>query len=281
MASVPPPTLYSVPDSPPPPAVAIRDLHFAYPDGTPALRGIDLTIMPGESVAIIGPNGAGKSTLLLHLNGILRGSGTVAIMGLPVDGGNLREIRRMVGVVFQDPEDQLFLTSVAQDVGFGPANLGLDRDEITLRVEEALAAVGMEGSEDRSSHHLSFGQKKRVAVATVLSMRPDVLVLDEPTSNLDPRSRRRLVDILRHQDATRIVVTHDLPLAYELCERAVILDEGRAVADRPTWQVLADTALLEAHGLELPYWFEAPGEASSVPAFRLAAPAARAGRSPT
>jgi cobalt/nickel transport system ATP-binding protein len=240
------------------PAVAIEGLQFAYPDGTVVLKDISLSIGRGESVALVGPNGAGKSTLLLQLNGVLRGSGNVSILGLPVEPKNLREIRRLVGVVFQDPEDQLFLTSVAQDVGFGPGNLGLSREEIALRVREALAAVGMEGSEDRSSHHLSFGQKKRVAVATVLSMRPEILVLDEPTSNLDPKSRRRLVDILRRQHATKIVVTHDLPLAHELCERTVILDAGCIVADGPTWDILADAELLAAHDLELPYGFAAP-----------------------
>ncbi len=237
------------------PAVSIRGLKFSYPDGTPALERIDLTIEQGESVAVVGPNGAGKSTLLLHLNGILRGAGAISILGLPMNDKNLREIRRLVGVVFQDPEDQLFLTSVAQDVGFGPANLGLERGEIALRVDQALAAVGMDGSEDRSSHHLSFGQKKRVAVATVLSMRPEILVLDEPTSNLDPKSRRRVVEILRGLSATKIVVTHDLPVAYELCERAVILDRGRVVADGPALDILSDAELLAAHDLELPFGF--------------------------
>ena len=239
----------------PPPALEIRGLVFAYPDGTRALEGIDLVIRQGESVAVIGPNGAGKSTLLLHLNGILRGSGSVTVFGLPVEPKNLREVRRRVGVVFQDPEDQLFLTSVAQDVAFGPSNMGLDRDDIAERVADALAAVGMEGSGERSSHHLSFGQKKRIAVATVLSMRPDLLVLDEPTSNLDPKSRRRLIDILSGLPVTKIVVTHDMTVAYELCERTVILDQGRIVADGPTEEVLADAVLLSAHDLELPHGF--------------------------
>jgi cobalt/nickel transport system ATP-binding protein len=266
MAPDSPVPLHRVPTPSSLPAVAIEGLSFAYPDGTPALRGIDLTIAPGESVAVIGPNGAGKSTLLLHLNGILRGDGTISILGLPVEPKNLREIRRLVGVVFQDPEDQLFLTSVAQDVGFGPSNLGLEGDEIALRVGEALAAVGMEGSAHRSSHHLSFGQKKRVAVATVLSMRPEILVLDEPTSNLDPKSRRRLVEIIRRLPATKLVVTHDLPLAYELCERAVILDKGRMAADGPTWQILADADLLAAHDLELPYGFAPRGPSGAAAA---------------
>ena len=238
-----------------PPAIDIRDLRFAYPDGTEALRGVDLRVAEGESVAIIGPNGAGKSTLLLHLNGILRGQGSIEIYGLPVEQATLREIRRRVGVVFQDPEDQLFLTTIAQDVGFGPANLGLPAEEVAIRTHEALRAVGMEDSGDRAAHHLSFGQKKRVATATVLSMRPDVLVLDEPSSNLDPRARRQLVAILRSLPVTKIIVTHDLPYAWEMCERGIILDDGRVVADGPLDRILSDEALLARHGLELPYGF--------------------------
>lgn len=240
------------------PAVEAQDLHFAYPDGTEVLRGVGFTIRQGDSVAIIGPNGAGKTTLLLHLNGILRGTGNLHIFGLAVEDKNLREIRRQVGVVFQDPEDQLFLTSVAQDVAFGPANMGLEKDEIALRVKEALAAVGMQGYADRPAHHLSFGQKKRVATATVLAMRPEILVLDEPSSNLDPKSRRQLIHILQDLPVTKIIVTHDLPVAYELCERALILAEGRIVADGPTEDILLDEALLAAHDLELPYGFVPP-----------------------
>jgi len=252
------PTLQPVPHSPPPPAVEARDLHFAYPDGTAVLRGVDFTIQQGESVAIIGPNGAGKSTLLLHLNGILRGTGDLRILGLPVETKNLREIRSRVGVVFQDPEDQLFLTSVAQDVAFGPANMGLEKDEVETRVKDALAAVGMGGFEDRAAHHLSFGQKKRVATATVLAMHPEVLVLDEPSSNLDPKARHQLVDIVRGLPVTKIVVTHDLPVAYELCERALILAQGRIVADGPIEAILLDTGLLAANDLELPHGFALP-----------------------
>lgn len=237
------------------PAVQIHDLHFAYPDGTEALSGVDLEIGRGESVAVIGPNGAGKSTLLLHLNGILRGEGSVRIFGLPVEDATLREIRRRVGVVFQDPDDQLFLTTVIQDVAFGPANMGLPEAEVARRAHEALDAVGMGDVGDRAAHHLSFGQKKRVATATVLSMNPDVLVLDEPSSNLDPRSRRQLVRILEGLPVTKIIVTHDLPYAYETCRRAVILSEGRVAADGPIEAILADTGLLDAHGLELPYGF--------------------------
>jgi len=240
------------------PAIEAEGLRFGYPDGTQVLHGIDLVVRRGESVALIGPNGAGKSTLLLHFNGNLRGSGELRILGLAVEDKNLREIRRRVGVVFQDPEDQLFLTSVAQDVAFGPGNAGLQKDEIADRVREALAAVGMEGSGHRAAHHLSFGQKKRVAVATVLAMRPELLVLDEPLSNLDPRAHRHLADILLALPATKIIATHDLPAAHELCDRVVILDEGRIVADGPAHSVLGDRALLAAHGLELPYGFVLP-----------------------
>lgn len=238
-----------------PPALEIEGLHFTYPDGTEVLRGVSFTVEEGESVAIIGPNGAGKSTLLLHMNGILRGEGAIRVLGLPLEDKTLREIRRRVGIVFQDPEDQLFLTSVAQDVGFGPANMGLGREEVEARVHEALAAVGMSGFEDRPAHHLSFGQKKRIATATVLAMRPEVLVLDEPSSNLDPKARRQLINILRQLTVTKIIVTHDLPVAYEMCERALVLSRGQVVADGPIEAILSDTRLLEANDLELPYAF--------------------------
>lgn len=244
--------------SAPTPALEVRGLRFSYPDGTTVLHGVDLIVHAGESVAIIGPNGAGKSTFLLHLNGILRGEGEIRVFGLPVESRNLREIRRRVGVVFQDPEDQLFLTSVVQDVAFGPANLGLGHDEIAERVTAALRSVGMEGHRQHTAHHLSFGQKKRVATATVLAMRPDLLVLDEPLTNLDPKGRRQLIDILRGLPVTKVVATHDLPAAYELCGRAVILDSGRVAADGPMASVLADLELLAAHDLELPRGFSVP-----------------------
>ncbi len=257
-----------------PPAVEIQHLYFAYPDGTEALSGVDLTIQQGESVAVIGPNGAGKSTLLLHLNGILRGEGTVRIFGVPIEDSTLRETRRRVGVVFQDPDDQLFLTTVSQDVAFGPANMGLPEAEIAHRAHEALEAVGMADYGERAAHHLSFGQKKRVATATVLSMSPDVLVLDEPSSNLDPRSRRKLVDILAALPVTKVIVTHDLPYAYETCRRAVILSAGRVAADGPIESILADEELLAAHGLELPYGF-LPGTCRPGEGHTDSAPVAR------
>ena len=225
------------------PSLRVTGLHFAYPDGHVALRGVDLTVPQGERVALLGPNGAGKTTFVLHLNGINTATGGgVEVGGLAVDPRDrtgLKEVRRRVGIVFQDPDDQLFMPTVAEDVAFGPANLGLRGAELTERVDEALAAVGMASVRDRAPHHLSFGQRRRVAVATVLAMRPEILVLDEPSSNLDPASRRELAEILRSLPVTLLMVTHDLPYALELCPRAVILDEGRIVADGPTRELLA------------------------------------------
>ena len=240
-------------------SLRVAGLHYAYPDGTPALRGVDLTIAQGERVALLGPNGAGKTTLVLHLNGILHGgAGTVSVAGATVDPRDrtgIAEIRRRVGIVFQDPDDQLFMPSVAEDVAFGPANLGLRGAELDARVDEALAAVGMSAHRDQVPQHLSFGQRRRVAVATVLAMRPEILVLDEPSSNLDPASRRELADIVRSLPVTVLMVTHDLPYALELCSRALILDSGRIEADGTTRDILADADLLAAHRLELPFGF--------------------------
>ena len=235
----------------------IAGLHYAYPDGTAALAGVDLTVGAGERVALLGPNGAGKTTLVLHLNGILGGgAGTVRVGGLPVGPEHLREVRRRVGIVFQDPDDQLFMPTVAEDVAFGPANLGIRGAELTARVDEALAAVDMAAYRDQVPHHLSFGQRRRVAVATVLAMRPEILVLDEPSSNLDPASRRELAVIIESLPVTVLMVTHDLPYALQLCPRAVILDRGRIVADGAIRDLLADEELLRAHRLELPYGFD-------------------------
>ncbi|MEU8243147.1 ABC transporter ATP-binding protein [Actinoplanes missouriensis] len=241
-------------------ALRITGLHFSYPDGREALRGVDLRLAQGERVALLGPNGAGKTTLVLHLNGILHGgAGRVEISGLPVTPGDraaIAEIRRRVGIVFQDPDDQLFMPTVAEDVAFGPSNLGVRGTELADRVDEALAAVGMSAHRDKVPHHLSFGQRRRVAVATVLAMRPEILVLDEPSSNLDPASRRELAEILESLPVTVLMVTHDLPYALELCPRAVILDDGRLVADGSTVELLADRALMESHRLELPFGFD-------------------------
>lgn len=237
----------------------VSDLTYAYPGGQQVLSGIDLAIERGERVALLGPNGAGKTTLVLHLNGILSsGQGRVRVGGLDVDAADrirLREIRRRVGVVFQDPDDQLFMPTVRDDVAFGPSNLGLRGAELDARVTEALLAVGMAGFADRAPHHLSYGQRRKVAIATVLSMRPDLLVLDEPTSNLDPASRRELSEVLRSLDLTTLVVTHDLPFALELCGRSVIICDGVVAADAATPELLSNTALLEAHRLEMPYGY--------------------------
>jgi cobalt/nickel transport system ATP-binding protein len=239
------------------PVLDVRGLAYAYPDGHQALYGVDLHVHRGERVALLGPNGAGKTTLVLHLNGILvPGAGSVAVSGLPVGKENVQEVRRRVGVVFQDPDDQLFMPSVRDDVAFGPANLGLRGAELDARVAAALEQVGMADFADRPPHHLSFGQRRRVAVATVLAMEPEVLVLDEPSSNLDPASRRELAEILTALDVTVLMVTHDLPYAFELCPRSVVLSDGVVVADGPTYDVLTDDALMAAHRLELPFGFD-------------------------
>lgn len=244
------------------PSIKVAGLEFEYPDGNRALDGVDLEIAAGERVALLGPNGAGKTTLVLHLNGILEPAlGSVEVAGRridPRDRDGLRAIRAAVGIVFQDPDDQLFMPTVADDVGFGPANLGLSGDELSSRVDEALELVGMRPFRDRAPHHLSFGQRRRVAVATVLAMRPEILVLDEPSSNLDPASRRELASILRSLDTTLLMVTHDLPYAVQLCERSVVLSDGRVVADGPTVEILSDGALLERHRLELPEGYSLP-----------------------
>lgn len=238
------------------PSLAVSELAFAYPDGHQALHGVDLSIERGERVALLGPNGAGKTTLVLHLNGILAaGHGTVAVGGLPVARENLREIRRRVGIVFQDPDDQLFMPSVAEDVAFGPANFGVRGEALTRRVREALDRVGMAEHADRSPLHLSGGQRRRVALATVLACEPEILVLDEPSSNLDPVARRELAEVLLGLNATMLMVTHDLPYALQLCPRSIVLDDGEVVADGPTRELLGDPDLLRRHRLELPFGF--------------------------
>jgi len=244
------------------PSIKVSGLAFEYPDGNAALNGVDLEIAKGERVALLGPNGAGKTTLVLHLNGILRPvAGTVAVAGRTIDSRDrdgLRAVRAAVGIVFQDPDDQLFMPTVGDDVAFGPANHGLSGDELSARVDEALGLVGMQPFRDRAPHHLSFGQRRRVAVATVLAMRPEILVLDEPSSNLDPASRRELAAILRSLDTTLLMVTHDLPYAVQLCERSVVLSEGRIVADGPTVDLLSDADLLARNRLELPEGYSLP-----------------------
>ncbi len=229
--------------------IEIENLSFRFPDGRHALEDINLVIGPGESVALMGANGAGKSTLLLHLNGILQGTGSVKVLSRSVNDSNLKFIRSKVGLVFQDPDDQLFSSTVFDDVAFGPVNLGWDHERVHQAVHTALEQVGLGGYENRIPHHLSFGEKKRVAIATVLSMAPEVIVLDEPTSNLDPVGQWRLIKLLRSLDVTKIIATHDLQLVKAMCERVVLLDKGRAAADGPSAQILNDTDLLVAHGM--------------------------------
>jgi cobalt transport protein ATP-binding subunit len=233
--------------------VELRHVHFAYPDGTEALRGIDLAIGRGEKVALVGPNGAGKSTLMLHLNGTLAPAhGMVSIGGTRVERASLGRIRAEVGLVFQDPDDQLFSPTVYEDVAFGPVHMGRPEEEIHDRVERALAAVGMTGFERRQPHRMSLGQKKRIALATVLSMDPSVLVFDEPSAGLDPRGRRGLIELLAGLDQTLVVSTHDMRLVAEVFGRVVVVDAGLIVADGPAAEILADDGLLGAHGLERP-----------------------------
>jgi energy-coupling factor transporter ATP-binding protein EcfA2 len=258
------------------PAVRVRGLEYRYPDGKEALRGIDLVVGPGESVAIVGPNGAGKSTLLLHLNGLLparvrgmighahafaghaphggrRRQQSVWIDGLEVNDRNATRVRRQVGVVFQDPDDQLFCNTVIEDVAFGPLNQGIGPAEARRIALDCLAQVDLEGEADRAPHHLSFGERKRACLAGVLACRPSVLVVDEPSANLDPRGRRRLIALIQGLACTKIIATHDLELVLELCARTVLLDAGRVVVDGPSRDVLEDMELLESHGLEQPF----------------------------
>ena len=232
--------------------IKVKGLQYTYADGTKALKGIDLGVFEGESVGLIGPNGAGKSTFLLHLNGILQGSGKVEIMGLEINERNLDFIRSKVGLVFQDPEDQLFMPTVFDDVAFGPVNLDLKKEEVTARVKKALREVDMLDLASRVTHHLSFGEKKRISIATVLSMDPEILVLDEPSTNLDPRSRRDLMRLLKKFDHTKIIVGHDLELILDICSRVIVLDKGRIAADGATRELLGNKSLMESHGLEVP-----------------------------
>jgi cobalt/nickel transport system ATP-binding protein len=238
----------------------VRDLHFSYHDGLTALRGVSFQMCDGDKVALVGPNGAGKSTLMLHLNGIflhgprdfINGHGEVLIGGQRLTRDNLPIIRAMVGLVFQNPDDQLFSPTVFEDVAFGPLHMGLPMEEVQARVESALSAVRMSGFRERLSHHLSVGEKKRIAIATVLSMDPQILVLDEPSAGLDPRARRSLINLLRELPITMLVSTHDMKLVQELFPRTIVMDEGQIVADGPTKNILENEELLTAHGLEKP-----------------------------
>jgi cobalt/nickel transport system ATP-binding protein len=239
------------------PALQVSNLQFRYPDGAEALCGVNLTIAVGECVGLIGPNGAGKSTLLLHLNGILperlESASPVSVFGQSITAATLPMVRRDVGLLFQDPDDQLFCPTVFEDVAFGPQQFGLANERVAAVVREALAQVGLTGFENRSPHHLSRGEKRRVCLAGVLACQPRVLVLDEPSSDLDPRGKRELKALLHGIHATKIIATHDLELVVELCPRAIVLDHGKIVADGPTIELLNDEPLMLAHGLERPH----------------------------
>lgn len=238
-------------------ALEVRDLHFRYDDRTHALQGVSFSVDEGECVGLIGPNGAGKSTLLLHLNGLLPevwpGEGSVLVAGVPIGPDTLLEVRRRVGLLFQDPNDQLFCPTVREDVAFGPEQLGLPTGEVRRRVETCLATVGMAGLETRAPHRLSVGERRRVCLAGVLACHPSLLVLDEPTGDLDPRGRRELKELVRQIGITTLVATHDLDLVVELCSRVLVLDGGRIVAEGPARRVLSDEALMLRHSLERPH----------------------------
>ena len=245
-------------------AIEVAGLTYRYPDGTAALRGVNLGVSVGETVGIVGPNGAGKTTLLLHLNGSLsptrhsrfgdgaRGTGAVRILGTEVGRNNLKQIRSEVGFVFENPEHQLFMPTVFEDVAFGPLNQGVPPEDLGPIVAQALAEVGMQGAESRSPHHLSLGQKRRVALATVLAMQPKILALDEPLAGLDPRGRRETMHLIAALPQTKVIASHDLEMILELCRRVFLLDAGEIIATGPTAQLLADQSLMEAHGLEVP-----------------------------
>lgn len=243
-----------------PPAIDVRHLSFRYPNGHPALQQISFSLAQGERLAIVGPNGAGKSTLLLHLNGLLPvrfavpGSpAEVTILGNPVGPAMLSEIRRQVGFVFQDPDDQLFCSTVAEDVAFGPKNFGVRDGDMSERVRRCLEQVGLPEHGPRMIGQLSFGERKRVCLAGVLACEPAILVLDEPTANLDPRARRQLLAILQHTAATLVMATHDLEFVLDSCHRVLVLDEGRIVGDGPATEILANDLLMDRHGLEVPW----------------------------
>lgn len=233
--------------------IDIKNLVYEYPDKTPALKNINLEVFEGDTLAIIGPNGAGKSTLLLHLNGILKGKGQINIIGLDTNNDkNLKIIRSKLGVVFQDPDNQLFMPTVFDDVAFGPLNMGLGKDKVSESVNIALEKVDMLYSINRLSHHLSFGEKKRVSFATVLSMNPEILVLDEPSSNLDPKHRRELIKLIKLLNITSVIATHDLDMVFDICNRVILIDKGTLIAEGKTIDILNNKELLEAHNLEVP-----------------------------
>jgi cobalt/nickel transport system ATP-binding protein len=234
------------------PILEINHLQYSYPDGQRALQGISLRLDPSEKVALVGPNGSGKSTLLLNVIGILQGDGEIRVGGIEVLNRNLPLIRANVGFVFQNPDDQLFSPTVFEDVAFGPLHMGFAEEVAREKVENALELVHMGKYSSRLSHHLSMGEKKRISMATVLSMEPEILLLDEPTAGLDPRSRRNLIQLLEELPQSMLVATHDLLMVRELFPRMIVLDDGVVVADGKTKQILQNEELLNSHGLEMP-----------------------------
>jgi len=232
--------------------IEIRNLYFSYPDGKEALNNISFNVFERESLGIVGPNGAGKSTLFLHLNGLLRGKGSIKICGLDMQDSNLLAIRKKVGLVFQNPDNQLFMPTVFDDVAFGPINLRLSKEEVTATVTEALKEVNMLEVAKRAAHHLSFGEKKKITIATVTAMKPEILVLDEPSSNLDPKGRRDLIKYIKNIKTTKVIATHDLDLVGDVCDRIILLDNGRLITQGSVLDILCDKRLLETHGLEVP-----------------------------
>ncbi len=239
------------------PALEVRNLQFAYPGGKEALKGVSFSVQEGESVGLVGPNGAGKSTLLLHLNGLLPDDLTspanISVHGIPLQSDTVHGIRRRVGLLFQDPDDQLFCPTVFEDVAFGPAQMGITGEALEQRVLDALRTVGLDGVAMRAPHHLSGGERRRVCLAGVLACHPDVLVLDEPTSDLDPKGKRELKALLASFPAAKLIATHDLELVVELCPRVIVIDGGKVVADGPTEALLDNEELMLAHGLERPH----------------------------
>lgn len=233
------------------PLLQIAGLTYAYPDGTQALRGVDLAIRAGEKVGLVGQNGSGKSTLLMCISGLYSAQGSIRVEGCELTGSRLREARGRVGLVFQSSDDQLFMPTLADDLAFGPVNLGLDAREVGQRVEEVAAQMGLSKLLDRPPHHLSMGQKRNAAIASVLVMRPALLLMDEPSSNLDPRSRRRLIEVLQSLDTTTLIASHDLALVGTVCSRVALIDEGRIVADGPAAEILGNGELMDRHGLEI------------------------------
>ena len=229
--------------------IEVKNLDFVYPDGTRALKDINLIVPSGQSIGIIGPNGAGKSTFLLHLSGILQGkTGQIVIDGVNIDSKNLKTIRQKIGFVFQNPDDQLFMPTVAEDIAFGPLNLSISKGEIPELVKKALASVKLNGFEGRSSHHLSAGEKKRVALAAVLVMNPKILIFDEPSANLDPRTRRDFIKLIKNITATKIIASHDLAMIEEITDQTIIIYQGKKAAEGLTKTIINDHSLLESFG---------------------------------